>query len=233
MGVRRMNPHPPLTPGTSEAVMPQALRKQYEAGATVDELVAASGLSYGTVLNRLHDAGTVMRSSWQARRMRQNPQARQASRGPPAHPVRAARRNAHRTRRSGGRVEARCPAPADRGRRHRAHHPADPADTRGSPGRRTVQGRAVPARRVRGRCHGAGTRLLERNNAVHQLVRARPDYLQGDDTLFRSRDERIRFAQLLQLGCDATIDESVWIPQEPAPKPSVNGLVEGLWELPQ
>ncbi|GGS30503.1 hypothetical protein GCM10010269_81270 [Streptomyces humidus] len=72
-----MNPHPPLTPGTSEAVMPQALRKQYEAGATVDELVAASGLSYGTVLNRLHDAGTVMRSSWQTRRMRQNPQARQ------------------------------------------------------------------------------------------------------------------------------------------------------------
>ncbi|MFF3127571.1 hypothetical protein ACFVRD_35975 [Streptomyces sp. NPDC057908] len=29
------------------------------------------------------------------------------------------------------------------------------------------------------------------------------------------------------------IDESVWIPQEPAPKPSVNGLVEELRELPQ
>ncbi|MEW1640500.1 helix-turn-helix domain containing protein [Streptomyces sp. NPDC091219] len=71
-----MNPHPPLTPGTSEAVTPEALREQYEAGATVDELVAASGLSYGTVLNRLHDAGTVMRTSWQTRRMRQNPQAR-------------------------------------------------------------------------------------------------------------------------------------------------------------
>ncbi|MFD7474812.1 helix-turn-helix domain-containing protein [Streptomyces sp. NPDC059837] len=71
-----MNPPPPATPGAREAVTPQALRQQYESGATVDELVTASGLSYGTVLNRLHDAGTVMRSSWQTRRMRQNPQAR-------------------------------------------------------------------------------------------------------------------------------------------------------------
>ncbi|MEU5524204.1 helix-turn-helix domain containing protein [Streptomyces sp. NPDC047860] len=72
-----MNPHPPATSDTSKAVTPQALRQQYESGATVDELVTASGLSYGTVLNRLHDAGTVMRTSWQTRRMRQNPQARQ------------------------------------------------------------------------------------------------------------------------------------------------------------
>ncbi|MFF7984019.1 helix-turn-helix domain-containing protein [Streptomyces sp. NPDC007901] len=71
-----MNPNPPDTPGASEAVTPQGLRQQYEAGATVAELVTASGLSYGTVLNRLHDAGTVMRTSWQTRRMRQNPQAR-------------------------------------------------------------------------------------------------------------------------------------------------------------
>ncbi|MCC9705526.1 helix-turn-helix domain containing protein [Streptomyces sp. MNU76] len=56
---------------------PNVLRKQYESGATVDELVAASGLSYGTVLNRLHEAGTVMRTSWQTRRMREDPQARQ------------------------------------------------------------------------------------------------------------------------------------------------------------
>ncbi|CBG68532.1 hypothetical protein SCAB_13761 [Streptomyces scabiei 87.22] len=56
---------------------PEDLRKQYESGATVDELVAASGLSYGTVLNRLHEVGTVMRTSWQTRRMRQDPQARQ------------------------------------------------------------------------------------------------------------------------------------------------------------
>jgi AraC-like DNA-binding protein len=71
-----MNPDPSATSDASEAVTPQLLRKQYEAGATVNELVTASGLPYGTVLNRLHDAGTVMRTSWQTRRMRQNPQAR-------------------------------------------------------------------------------------------------------------------------------------------------------------
>lgn len=71
-----MKPHPPVTSEASKAVTPQALREQYEAGATVDELVTVSGLSYGTVLNRLHDAETVMRTSWQTRRMRQNPQAR-------------------------------------------------------------------------------------------------------------------------------------------------------------
>ncbi|WP_319648250.1 helix-turn-helix domain-containing protein [Streptomyces stelliscabiei] len=76
MGVRRMNPEPPATSDANEAVTPETLRQQYESGATVDELVAVSGLSYGTVLNRLHDAGTVMRTSWQTRRLRQNPQAR-------------------------------------------------------------------------------------------------------------------------------------------------------------
>ncbi|MGW4490555.1 helix-turn-helix domain-containing protein [Streptomyces sp. NPDC004376] len=58
-------------------ITPEALRACYESGATVEELVASSGLSYGTVLNRLHDAGTKMRTSWQTRRMRQDPQARQ------------------------------------------------------------------------------------------------------------------------------------------------------------
>ncbi|WP_246204025.1 helix-turn-helix domain-containing protein [Streptomyces tailanensis] len=72
-----MNPEPPVTSDASEAVTPEALRKQYESGATIDELVATSGLSYGTVLNRLHDAGTEMRTSWQTRRMREDPQARQ------------------------------------------------------------------------------------------------------------------------------------------------------------
>ncbi|WP_425245518.1 helix-turn-helix domain-containing protein [Streptomyces sp. NEAU-NA10] len=71
-----MNPRPPLTSDASDAVTPQSLREQYESGAAVDELVAASGLSYGTVLNRLHDAGTEMRTPWQTRRMRQDPQAR-------------------------------------------------------------------------------------------------------------------------------------------------------------
>ena len=65
------------SPREDVPVTPDALRARYESGATVDELVASSGLSYGTVLNRLHDAGTVMRTSWQTRRMRQDPQARQ------------------------------------------------------------------------------------------------------------------------------------------------------------
>ncbi|WP_328672674.1 helix-turn-helix domain-containing protein [Streptomyces sp. NBC_00328] len=72
-----MKPRPPVTSDVSKAVTPETLREQYVAGATVDELVTASGLSYGTVLNRLHDAGTVMRTSWQTRRLRQDPQARQ------------------------------------------------------------------------------------------------------------------------------------------------------------
>ncbi|WP_435840374.1 helix-turn-helix domain-containing protein [Streptomyces chartreusis] len=71
-----MNPRPPASADASEAVTPQSLREQYELGATVDELVASSGLSYGTVLNRLHEAETVMRTSWQTRRMRQDRQAR-------------------------------------------------------------------------------------------------------------------------------------------------------------
>lgn len=73
---------------------------------------------------------------------------------------------------------------------------------------------------------------IERNNAVYQLVRAWADYLQGEDTLFRSRDERIRFGQLLRLDCDAAIDETIWIPQEPASQSGISNLVEGLWDLP-
>ncbi|WP_327699713.1 helix-turn-helix domain-containing protein [Streptomyces sp. NBC_00459] len=38
--------------------------------------MTASGLSYGTLLNRLREAGTVMRTSWQTRRMRADPAAR-------------------------------------------------------------------------------------------------------------------------------------------------------------
>jgi len=72
-----MNPPPPTRASHSEEATAQALREQYESGATVDELVARSGLSYGTVLNRLHEAGIEMRTSWQTRRMRQDPQARQ------------------------------------------------------------------------------------------------------------------------------------------------------------
>ena len=58
-------------------------------------------------------------------------------------------------------------------------------------------------------------------------------YLQGEDTLFSSRDDRIQFGQLMELDCDAAIDETVWIPQEPAAKPSTEALMERLWELPR
>lgn len=74
---------------------------------------------------------------------------------------------------------------------------------------------------------------LERNNAVYQLVRAWADYLQGEDSLFKSRDERIRFGRLLELDCDAAIDETVWIPQEQTTGPDMAILAEGLWELPR
>ncbi|MFJ8006197.1 helix-turn-helix domain-containing protein [Streptomyces fagopyri] len=70
MELRRVNPQPPPADTESASVTPQGLREHYESGATVTELVAASGLSYGTVLNRLREAGTVMRTSWQTRRMR-------------------------------------------------------------------------------------------------------------------------------------------------------------------
>ncbi|MFG2943326.1 helix-turn-helix domain-containing protein [Streptomyces sp. NPDC048282] len=70
-----MNPPPPKQP-EDEPPSAQKLREEYEAGATVQELVAASGLPYGTVLNRLREAGTVMRTSWQTRRMRDGQEAR-------------------------------------------------------------------------------------------------------------------------------------------------------------
>ncbi|MFD3928330.1 helix-turn-helix domain-containing protein [Streptomyces sp. NPDC058614] len=65
-----MNPQPPPADAETETVTAQALRQRYDSGATVAELVTASGLSYGTVLNRLREAGTVMRTSWQTRRLR-------------------------------------------------------------------------------------------------------------------------------------------------------------------
>ncbi|MDQ0948535.1 Mor family transcriptional regulator [Streptomyces phaeochromogenes] len=70
MELRRVNPQPPPADAESASTTPQGLSEQYESGATVAELVAASSLSYGTVLNRLRAAGTVMRTSWQTRRMR-------------------------------------------------------------------------------------------------------------------------------------------------------------------
>ncbi|WP_330308874.1 MULTISPECIES: hypothetical protein [unclassified Streptomyces] len=60
-----MNPTLRPTADHEHQVTAQALREQYESGSTVDQLVASSGLLYGTLLNRLHEAGTVMRTSWQ------------------------------------------------------------------------------------------------------------------------------------------------------------------------
>lgn len=65
MGVRSVNPTLRPTADHEHQVTAQALREQYESGSTVDQLVASSGLLYGTLLNRLHEAGTVMRTSWQ------------------------------------------------------------------------------------------------------------------------------------------------------------------------
>ena len=75
---------------------------------------------------------------------------------------------------------------------------------------------------------------MERNSAVYQLVRAWADYLQGDDTLFKSRDERIIFGSLLTIDADAAIDEKAWIspPDPAAPDPGDSGLLAGLWDLP-
>ena len=74
----------------------------------------------------------------------------------------------------------------------------------------------------------------ERNSAVYQLVRAWADYLQGEDTLFKSRDERIFFGQLLTVEADAAIDERAWIPpSDPlAPDQCDTGLMTRLWDLP-
>ena len=75
---------------------------------------------------------------------------------------------------------------------------------------------------------------MERNSAVYQLVRAWADYLQGEDTLFKSRDERILLGSLLTIDADAAIDEKAWIPppDPAAPDPGDSGLLAGLWDLP-
>jgi hypothetical protein len=37
-------------------------------------------------------------------------------------------------------------------------------------------------------------------------------YLHGEDTLFKSRDERILFGSLLTVDTDVAIDEQAWLP---------------------
>ena len=74
---------------------------------------------------------------------------------------------------------------------------------------------------------------IERNNAVFQLIRAWADYLQGEDTLFARRDERIIFGNLLAIDADAAIDERAWIPPpDPTPDSTTTDLLADLWDLP-
>lgn len=49
----------------------EKLREMYDVGASVSDLVARTGLSHGTVLNRLRLAGTVMRAPAETRRLRE------------------------------------------------------------------------------------------------------------------------------------------------------------------
>jgi len=69
---------------------------------------------------------------------------------------------------------------------------------------------------------------------VFQVVRAWADYLQGEDTLFKIRDERITLGGLLTVDADAANDEKAWIPPPGAvvPRPGESGLISGLWDLP-
>jgi hypothetical protein len=80
----------------------------------------------------------------------------------------------------------------------------------------------------------ATIKRMERNSAVNQLVRAWADYLHGEDTLFKRRDERILFGGLLTVETDAAIDEKAWIPppDPSASAPGDSGVLAGLWDLP-
>ncbi len=80
----------------------------------------------------------------------------------------------------------------------------------------------------------ATIKRMERNSAVYQLVRAWADYLHGEDTLFKSRDERDLVGNLLTVDADAAIDERVCAapPGPPTLVPGDASLVAGLWDLP-
>ena len=80
----------------------------------------------------------------------------------------------------------------------------------------------------------AKIKRMERNGAVYQLVAPWADYLHGEDTLFKSRDERILFGSLLAIDADAAIDDKAWLPppDPPAPAPADAGLLAGLWDEP-
>ncbi|MEV6013198.1 helix-turn-helix domain containing protein [Streptomyces sp. NPDC051976] len=56
------------------------LGRRYDEGASVEELERETGLSHGTVVNRLRHAGTVMRTPAQTRRLRAGEEQEQARR---------------------------------------------------------------------------------------------------------------------------------------------------------
>lgn len=56
------------------------LRERYEGGASVDDLQRESGLSHGTVLNRLHQVGTFMRTPAGTRQLQAGAQQEHARR---------------------------------------------------------------------------------------------------------------------------------------------------------
>ncbi len=58
------------------------------------------------------------------------------------------------------------------------------------------------------RPQGAQARdLAAQTSASYQFVQAQAHYLEGEDTLFMIRDERINFGNLLTIDADAAIDE--------------------------
>jgi hypothetical protein len=52
----------PRLTGAERVQHAAALRKQYEAGASIREVAASDGRGYGTVYQLLRDAGTVFRA---------------------------------------------------------------------------------------------------------------------------------------------------------------------------
>ncbi|MFC9246582.1 helix-turn-helix domain-containing protein [Streptomyces sp. NPDC057136] len=63
-------PPAPFTPQSGRQQQLSLLRTDYENGATVDELTHSTGLSHGTVINRLRAANTTMRTAQETRRLR-------------------------------------------------------------------------------------------------------------------------------------------------------------------
>jgi AraC-like DNA-binding protein len=59
----------PLSAAEARRKQATELGRRYDAGASVEDLERESGLSHGTVLNRLRQAGTVMRTPAQTRQL--------------------------------------------------------------------------------------------------------------------------------------------------------------------